>query len=112
MHHRLGISPLAFEALVAEASALSLRMALDQTTTLKGVLLIRAAEASGKRRWDVLRTADRRVAELGGEASKAPVKLVVEAQALDADQVAWQEARTPPSRVVSATGRARWTGRL
>lgn len=104
--------PQSFVEVVRQASALALRMAVDQVQTLAGALAIRGAERAGLARPNVLRTVDRRVAELRGESGKAPVTLVVEAEAVDADRSAWEAARAPQSSVVEAVGRGRWARRL
>lgn len=97
---------------IRRSSVLACRMALDQVQTVAGALRIRAAEQGGRARPVVLRAADQRIAALRGEEGRDMPRVVVAAEALDADRRAWEAARQPERRIVEAVGRGHWTGRL
>ncbi len=67
-------------------------LAIAQLTTIAAAVRFHWAEREGHKRPQVLRTVERRIAELGGEEAVQRPQLVFAAEVLEPGEVAWRKA--------------------
>lgn len=82
------------EGIIRRSPAAAFYLALTQVKSVQGATNMFFAERNGLKRLPLLRAADHRVAELGGEIPTTEwVKLIAAGEAVDGDQIRWEKNR-------------------